>query len=355
MNKWRSLYKRLYSFSAYNLFLFTNFSLLFIVSYNLEFLLPQIFKLLIAYFTVGVAGYFINDFFDIEKDRISNKFNILNLFNKIWVCVFVIILIFFGLLIVKSISEKAFYILFVQIFVLILYSAKPFRFKEKGFLGVITDSVYAHVLPGIILIQVVNDYVVVSNWLWLCFIMLNFSIGIRDILLHQLNDYAKDLKSGTNTFFLNNVAVSKKLILGFEELTSLLIILFLGLLYLNCNLFYILVIDFIVIFYWLNKLVKKNNEVNYLIRFYILISTIFLLIFSKNKYICLLVLIHPFNIQYCKLVGTKFWFLLKKLLSLLHHFYKSRITLFINYFLYYLFLFFGRNLKKKPLYHKKIK
>lgn len=359
MNKWLALYKRLYSFSAYNVFLYANFLLLFTISFDLEFLYLQIVKLLTAYFITGVAGYFINDFFDIEKDKTSGKFNITNLFHRHLVLLLIIILLVIGFLILKSISEIAFYILFVEIFVLLVYSVKPFRLKEKGFLGIITDSIYAHVLPAIILIVIVNEYVYVSNWLWLCFVLLNFSIGIRDILLHQFNDYDKDLKSGTNTFFINNVLLSKKLISWFEELTSLLIIILLGLLYFYSNLFYLFLVAILVIFYWLYKLVKKNIEVNYLIRFYILISSVFMLIFSNNKLTSLLLLIHPFNIQisshYAIKLCPKILFFFNKVKILLSHIYKSKITLLINYILFFSFLLIGRNLKKKPLYKKKPK
>ncbi len=357
MRKIISLYKRLNSFITYNIFLYANFSLLFAISFGLEFLVPQIYILIVAYFVIGIAGYFINDFFDIAEDRISGKFNITSLIDKKWVLVLIFSCFGLGLFLVKLLSKNIVYTVIVEVLFLLAYSIKPFRLKEKGFLGVLTDSFYAHVIPGIIIVQLISQFVSVSNWLWLNFIALNFFIGLRDILLHQSADFEKDLKSKTETFYVKNTTYSNRLIYWIEEVVSVLLILLLLFLYSSSNSFAILLASLLVFLYWLKKLYFKVFEINHVVKFYILVSTIFLLINSSNLLAILFLLLHPYNFQlgrhFIGKFGSNIFSFTNKFYSIFHHIYKSKITLFINYFLYYFFILFGRNLKKKPLYQKK--
>jgi 4-hydroxybenzoate polyprenyltransferase len=357
MKKIISLYRRLNSFVTYNIFLYANFSLLFAISFGLEFLVSQIYILIVAYFFIGIAGYFINDFFDVADDRISGKFNITSLISKKWVLVLIFSCVVIGLNLVKLLSKNIVYTILIEILFLLAYSVKPLRLKEKGFLGVLADSFYAHIIPSIILVQFISQYVSVSYWLWFNFIALNFFIGVRDILLHQLADFEKDLKSTTETFYVKNANLSNQLIFWIEEVVSILLILLLFILFLNTNTFDIFLAFLLVFLYWLNKFYFKVIEINHVVKFYILVSTIFLLVNSSNLLAILFLLLHPYNFQLGMHFIGKFWSnvfsLTNKFYSILHHIYKSKITLFVNYFLYYLFLLFGRNLKKKPLYKKK--
>ena len=338
--------------------LFANFSLLLIICFDLPFLLPKIYVLLCAYLFIGLAGYFINDFFDRDKDKLSNKFNVTHIINKYWVLLAIVTFIAIGIQLVKLVSKYAPYVIYFEILLLVLYSSKPTRLKEKGFLGILTDSAYAHTLPSIIIVQIISEYVNVPYWFWLLFVCLNSCIGIRDILIHQSIDYEKDVKSETNTFYTKNVLVSNKLILWFEDLVSLMLIVLLGGLYSQNNSFAIIAVFSFVLLSWIIKKLKRLSEINYVIRSYILSSSILIFYLSTNRLAVLPILIHPYLFHFInhfiKNFNSNIYGTVKRILSQIEHIFKSKFNLFINHTLYYIFIPFGRNLKIKPLYKKKL-
>ncbi|MBP9688991.1 MAG: UbiA family prenyltransferase [Bacteroidia bacterium] len=352
MNNYIKLYQRLYSFSTYNLLLYANFMVLFTVTLQVNGFYLQVFNLLFAYLFIGIAGYFLNDYFDVKQDSIAKKFNITSLFNKFSIIALIFIFIIAGLILVYTVSFVAFWLLIIQIFLLFIYSFNPIRLKEKGFWGIITDAIYAHTLPAVILLQIISEKAFISIWLAISFIMLCFVIGVRDILIHQCHDFKMDIKSSTKTFYVKHKNIARLLILYSENLIPLLIILVLGFLFNQTHTIPILAILAVVFAVFLIKILNNVNQVNFIIRAYIISSSIVLLLLAQNKLVCFGLLLHPFNLQFIKLVISNFITFLHKLRSLIHHFYKAKFTLFINYLLYYLFLPFGRNLKDKPLYKK---
>lgn len=83
-----------------------------------------------------------------------------------------------------------------------LYSIRPFRFKERGILGVACDAMGAHLFPSLVvtsnLIFLADSSV---NVVWLLSISCwSFLYGLRGILWHQFHDRENDLKSGTKTY-----------------------------------------------------------------------------------------------------------------------------------------------------------
>jgi hypothetical protein len=358
MRKLIDLYNRINSFVAYNMLLFANFTLLLVICFDLPFLIPKIYVLLSAYLFIGLAGYFINDYFDIDKDRLSNKFNVTRIINKYWVLLAIVTFIAIGLQLVTLVSKYAPYVVYFEILLLVLYSSKPTRLKEKGFLGILTDSAYAYTLPCIIIIQIISEYVIAPYWFWLLFVCLNSCIGIRDILIHQSIDFEKDVKSATNTFYTKHVLLSNKLILWFEDLVSLMLIALIGSLCSEKNSLAIIAVFSFVLLSWFRKKFKKINEINYVIRSYILSSSILIFYLSTNRLAVLPLLIHPYLFHFInhfiKNFNSNTYAPIKRILSLIEHLFKSKFTLFINYSLYYFFMPFGRNLKSKPLYKKKL-
>jgi hypothetical protein len=358
MHKLIDLYNRINSFVAYNMLLFANFSLLLIICFDLPFLIPKIYILISAYLFIGLAGYFINDYFDIDKDRLSNKFNVTHIINKYWVILAIVTFIAIGLQLVTLVSKYAPYVVYLEIILLVLYSSKPTRLKEKGFLGILTDSAYSHTLPSIIIIQIINEYVIAPYWFWLLFVCLNSCIGIRDILIHQSIDFEKDVKSETNTFYTKHVLLSNKLILWFEDFVSFMLIALIGSLCLEKKSLAITTVFLFVLLSWIRYKFKKLREINYVIRSYILSSSILIFYLSTNRLSVLALLIHPYNfhftLHFIKNLNSNIIGPIKRILSLIEHLYKSKFTLLINYTLYYFFIPFGRNLKSKPLYKKKL-
>lgn len=157
---------------------------------------------------VGVAGlgYLSNDLGDREKDAAIEKQNATA--GLPFTAILLLFLLFLALAIAPWLylpfTVKSLYLLLLEFFLFYAYAFKPFRLKERGFSGIITDALYAHLVPA--LLAAYTFYILVDTHipharvllcalgLWQCF------LGIRNICFHQLKDYTNDVSSGTSTF-----------------------------------------------------------------------------------------------------------------------------------------------------------
>jgi 4-hydroxybenzoate polyprenyltransferase len=83
-----------------------------------------------------------------------------------------------------------------------LYSVPPFRFKQRGLLGVIADAAGAHLFPTLVA-AFLCTYATgrESDPLWIGAVgAWAFACGVRGILWHQLADLENDCKAGVRTF-----------------------------------------------------------------------------------------------------------------------------------------------------------
>lgn len=149
-------------------------------------------------------GYLLNDFFDREKDALAGKKNFLA--GKSQWSIMLLFLVAFIILLLpwKWLPFDVFSaaLIGLQILLFLIYSAPPFRLKEKGIAGIIIDALYAHALPVILAAYTYSlaagkplSIIPIS----LLFIWQSFS-GIRNILLHQVDDLQSDKKSGAKNF-----------------------------------------------------------------------------------------------------------------------------------------------------------
>jgi len=155
----------------------------------------------------GIAGtaYFLNDLADVAKDRLAGRGNaIAGMSSRQRVLV---LALFVALALVPwrilPLTPVTGGLLAVELALFVVYSFPPFRLKERGVLGVITDSLYAHTTPAILAVftfaaMAVEPYSLLAVFLvglgvW------QFALGLRNIVLHQLQDYPNDLASGTRT------------------------------------------------------------------------------------------------------------------------------------------------------------
>jgi 4-hydroxybenzoate polyprenyltransferase len=83
-----------------------------------------------------------------------------------------------------------------------LYSLPPFRWKTRGFLGVLCDASGAHLFPTLVAVVLTfRDAGRPVNLAWLLAVgAWAFAAGIRGILLHQLVDFEADRHAGVRTF-----------------------------------------------------------------------------------------------------------------------------------------------------------
>jgi len=163
----------------------------------------------LSYITIiGIAGfaYVSNDFFDKNADEQAGKSNIHKdkslLFSMSLLLLFLIISISPWFLF--PFRKYTTFLLAAELFLFIAYALPPLRLKEKGFLGIVTDSLYAHTIPAILAAFTFQAIKGLEKPLWspvlIALFVWQFSLGIRNILFHQIVDCENDEHSGINTF-----------------------------------------------------------------------------------------------------------------------------------------------------------
>lgn len=123
------------------------------------------------------------------------------------------IIALFGILLAAAILPWIFYfpvtgfsiaLLAAEFLLFILYAAPPFRLKERGIWGIVTDALYAHANPA--LLAAYTFYLLSGknygdfNLLLVALVGWQFFLGLRNILQHQLLDMHNDLAAGSKTY-----------------------------------------------------------------------------------------------------------------------------------------------------------
>ncbi len=188
-------------------FLITIPYLVFLIGSTASF--QPIFSILVSIaIIIGVAGigYLTNDLGDRKKDALILKPNST---QNLGLPSIVFLLVFFLLLIIAPwfylpFDRLSLILLSVQIILFVVYAFPPLRLKERGFLGVLTDALYAHVVPAVLSSYTFYKFGFCSEKHFLVFVIIlcawQLILGIRNILFHQLKDYSDDIKSQTRTF-----------------------------------------------------------------------------------------------------------------------------------------------------------
>lgn len=214
---------------------------------------------------IGVAGigYLSNDLGDREKDKLINKSNsTVHLSNS---NIVMLMLLFFCLVLLPwyylEFDICSILLFILQLLLFYAYAFRPFRLKERGFFGVITDALYAHVLPAILASYTfclttkfeVDKYIpfVVLLSMWQLF------LGMRNIIFHQLMDYDNDLASNTHTFVTKfgrnkTEVLVTSIFLPFEIVFFLIFVIYISCFY---KLFLIL-----ISLYWLYKVYQEKQN-----------------------------------------------------------------------------------------------
>ncbi len=156
--------------------------------------------------TIGGAYVsLINDLTDVEDDAASGKRN--RLANKS--AFFTTVLLAVCLLPALAINiywarqdSLTFYLYLWAWIAYTLYSLSPFRFKKRGFLGVLADASGAHLFPQLYIVSATSFWLGQSvNFKWFAAVgVWSLACGIRGILWHQVLDASNDIKANVNTF-----------------------------------------------------------------------------------------------------------------------------------------------------------
>ena len=158
--------------------------------------------------TIGFMGfgYLTNDLADRKKDALAGKSN--GTVNLSATSIVILVITFLALAILPwlylPLDEISAVCIFAEFALFILYAFPPFRMKERGFFGVITDALYAHAVPGFLAswtFHLVGDkkyedffYYIAALLAWQTF------SGMRNIVSHHFKDFENDISSGTKTF-----------------------------------------------------------------------------------------------------------------------------------------------------------
>jgi colanic acid/amylovoran biosynthesis glycosyltransferase len=166
------------------------------------------FPALVTILGIGFFGYISNDFFDRKSDLLAKKKNMLHdksLFQIGLLTFFSLLLAFLPWLVLPHTKISA-YLLTAQFALLILYAMPPFRLKERGFIALFADALYAYFIPFILAFYTFSLlgfplqknyalYLPLSFWLLL--------VGVYNLAIHQLEDYENDKKTNTHTWAYN--------------------------------------------------------------------------------------------------------------------------------------------------------
>lgn len=175
--------------------------------FRLPFTLPVFFLILLSLITtVGFAsmGYFINEFFDKKQDAAAGKINRMSLVSPaVQAAIFFtsLLLIFLPWIWLPS-APATWGLIALQLLLFLVYSMPFPRLKEALYASVIIDSLYAYVVPLILSCytfgRIAQQEQAFPPWTGL-FAAAAFFIGLRNILIHQMNDALKDSRGKVRT------------------------------------------------------------------------------------------------------------------------------------------------------------
>jgi len=160
----------------------------------------------ITIFGIAGFGYFINDWMDREEDQKAGKFNVLLGMHS--AAVAGLLVMFLALAVLPWVfyfpkNAWTLSLLGAELLLFILYSVPPFRFKERGILGVLCDALYAHAVPAILAAVTFYELAEADHPHWILYLVVlggwQFLLGLRNILLHMRGDLEKDIGTGTRT------------------------------------------------------------------------------------------------------------------------------------------------------------
>lgn len=321
-------------------------ALLWALFYNSAFssFVHPFFYLLVTALLVGCTAYYINDVFDIEKDRIAGKYNFASKHSRLQQLAILTVLVIstFTLWYFHNGKTIILQLLIAEFIALFLYSNPITRLKEKPFLSILLDALYAFVIPGAI---VILTLISATEWTYhhTIFIVWLLFVGIRGILNHHVIDYENDLLSSTQTT-ATRYGKDKILLINKVLIASLELILFTCLTYqihwIVCSIF---------LMHATFQIVKHRYQLfhhSYLKPAVGLNRLILNKFYSERLQFILLVLLCIQDLNYLYLVPIFMIIAWNSVLELSQSIYRIG-SLTVNYSLYYGALIFGVNLKER--------
>lgn len=145
------------------------------------------------------AGYFINDWADIEEDAKSGRANAVKKFSTLTRLVITTSLITTALTSIYIVAgwSTPLYLAIVQVLFYIAYSVPPIRLKKYIAGILVSDALYAHVLPAAIVFMIAYPVHTKASLAYVLLLVLwQAFTGLRNIMLHHVADRKTDSISG---------------------------------------------------------------------------------------------------------------------------------------------------------------
>lgn len=152
-------------------------------------------------------GFLINDFCDMSYDiAVGKKKAVHELPNNVFIAIILVVLFISALhlLYLKTLPYVAVYTL--SYILATLYSAPPVRFKSQGFFGIVINALIEKMLPVLAIFAFFNHFGLDT----LIFLAASFSIGLIEIMTHQIYDYKSDLITEIHSFVVK-IGISRAL------------------------------------------------------------------------------------------------------------------------------------------------
>ncbi|HKX30623.1 MAG TPA: UbiA family prenyltransferase [Blastocatellia bacterium] len=162
--------------------------------------------------SAAAYGHLVNDYFDRSADDQAGKGKLLTKFSEARRLALLILTSGLGVapLLLLDDGRLVIGLLMIEYLVATLYSAPPFRVKERGILGIAFASLAQRAIPSLFInlgfmgsmarVSGAEAQLLVIGTLW------TFMIGVRWIILHQLRDESNDQLSNVKTFVTSNGA-----------------------------------------------------------------------------------------------------------------------------------------------------
>lgn len=157
--------------------------------------------------SIGIAGmgYVFNDYHDYHDDIKNGKQNLFINFSRTTSILMVICFMLLSIFpwFILPFDWYSFLLITFEFLLFFTYAMPPFRLKERGMLGVVTDALYAQVVPCILAVYTyskITEQISISILFLVVYVVWLILMGIRNILNHQIEDYNNDVNTQTQTF-----------------------------------------------------------------------------------------------------------------------------------------------------------
>lgn len=158
---------------------------------------------ILANLGIGTFAILLNDLTDLRQDLKSGARNLLthqstfSRYSFLFSALFLSVLPWFWM----RAAPAVLFFVFLELFLFLLYSVPPIRLKERGWPGLLLDSLYGYVVPNTYTVLLFGSISHASALVQLPALLLwCFAFGLERILYHQLIDCSRDELSGARTF-----------------------------------------------------------------------------------------------------------------------------------------------------------